>query len=186
MYIVAGLGNPGDKYLYTRHNCGFLTIDYLCQEHNIKLTKVKYKSLYGEGIIGGKKVILVKPQTFMNNSGEAISELMSFYKISNENLIIIYDDTSLPVGKLRLRSKGSAGGHNGIKSIISHINSDIFNRIKIGIGAPLHSDFDLADYVLGSFSKQEQKEMFESFKNASAAVAEIINSGITSAMNKYN
>lgn len=186
MYIIAGLGNPGKEYETTRHNIGFETIDYLSDKYNVRVNKLKFKSLYGETNIGGEKVFLVKPQTFMNLSGEAIREFSAFYKVPAENIIIINDDISLAVGKMRIRRKGSAGGHNGLKSIIYQLNTDNFPRIKIGVGAPENKDYDLANYVLGRFSKEEISVLEDIIINASEAIEEIIKRGIDSAMNKYN
>ena len=134
MYLIAGLGNPGEKYVATRHNMGFSAIDYISQKNNIDVKKSKHKAIIGEGILGGEKVVLAKPQTFMNLSGDSIREIADWYKIDNDKIIILYDDISLPVGTIRIREKGSAGGHNGIKSIILNLNSDVFGRIKIGVG----------------------------------------------------
>lgn len=185
MYLIVGLGNPGDKYTFTRHNAGFLAIDYISQKHNIEIKKLKHKAMIGEGIISGKKVVLAKPQTFMNLSGESIRELVSWYKVEQKNIIVIYDDVSMPVGSLRIREKGSAGGHNGIKSIILNLNSDEFPRFKLGINEK-PSEYNLADYVLGKFTSTEQKVMFDTFEKANLAVEEFITNGIQSAMNKYN
>lgn len=185
MYLIAGLGNPGKQYFATRHNIGFNAIDYISQKHNIDVTKIKYKGLIGEGNIAGEKVILLKPQTFMNLSGESVREAAAFHKIPPENVIIIHDDISLPVGTLRIREKGSAGGHNGLKSIIAHLNSQDFPRMKIGVGAP-QPDKDLADYVLGKFSKEEEKTLFDVLTRVCDAVSEYIRNGGASAMNKYN
>lgn len=185
MYLIVGLGNPGDKYTFTRHNAGFLAIDYISQKHNIEIKKLKHKAMIGEGIISGKKVVLAKPQTFMNLSGESIRELVSWYKVEQKNIIVIYDDVSMPVGSLRIREKGSAGGHNGIKSIILNLNSDEFPRFKLGINEK-PSEYNLADYVLGKFTSTEQKVMFDTFEKANLAVQEFITNGIQSAMNKYN
>lgn len=186
MYLVAGLGNPGNKYEMTRHNIGFHTIDYIADELGVKIKKLKYKSLYGEGEINGEKVLLVKPQTFMNNSGESIIDFVNFFKIPVENVIIISDDISLDAGRIRIRGKGSAGGHNGLKSIIYHLNSDQFPRVRIGVGAPQHEDYDLADFVLGRFTKDEIPILEEAIIKADKAVKEIIACGYESAMNKYN
>ena len=163
-YLVAGLGNPGSNYEMTRHNIGFHVIDYIADELGIKVKKLKYKALYGEGTVNGSKVLFVKPQTFMNNSGESIVEFVNFFKIPVENVIIISDDVSLDAGRLRVRGKGSAGGHNGLKSIIYHLNSDQFPRVRIGIGLPQHEDYDLAGYVLGRFSKDEIPVFEEAIK----------------------
>ena len=186
MYIIAGLGNPGKKYEGTRHNIGFDTLDVIASKNNIKFNKTKFRADFGEGIIGGEKVILVKPQTFMNLSGESIRPLRDFYKVPDENIIIIYDDISLPLGKLRLRGKGSAGGHNGMKSIIYQLNTDIFPRIKIGVGAPPHEDFDLADYVLGKFGKDEIEILTKTVDRVNDTVESIIRNGVEKTMSKFN
>lgn len=186
MYIIAGLGNPESKYDHTRHNIGFHAIDVLCDKYNIRLNKLKFKACFGDGIIGGEKVILAKPQTYMNLSGESIRDMAAFYKIPTENIIIIFDDISLDTGRMRIRPTGSAGGHNGIKSIIYQLNSDNFPRIKLGIGAPPHSDFDLADYVLGRFTSEEIKTLEPVLLDTADAVECIIKNGIERAMNKYN
>lgn len=186
MYIIAGLGNPGREYVNTRHNIGFEAVDTIASKYNIKINKEKFKGLYGEGYISGEKVILIKPQTFMNLSGESIREFAKWYKTEPENIIIIYDDVSLPVGKLRIRPKGSAGGHNGMKSIIYQLNTDVFPRIKIGVGAPLNKDYDLADYVLGKFSKEETDVLIKTVIKASEAVETIVRSGTDKAMAEYN
>lgn len=184
MYLIAGLGNPGDKYFRTRHNVGFAGIDYISQKCGIAVKKLKHKALLGEGSIAGERVVLVKPQTFMNLSGESIAEIAAWYKIPNENIIIIYDDISLETGSIRIREKGSAGGHNGIKSIILQLNSDVFGRIKIGVGG--NGDRDLTDYVLSKFSDDDAKVIFNSLEVACLAVEEYIKNGARSAMNKYN
>ena len=186
MYLIAGLGNPGTKYEMTRHNIGFHTIDYIADELGVKVKKLKYKGLYGECEIGGEKVLLLKPQTFMNLSGESIVEFVKFFKIPVENVIIISDDISLDTGRIRVRPKGSAGGHNGLKSIIYMLSSDAFPRIRIGVGAPGHSDYDLADYVLGKFSKDEIPVLEDAIIKAYKAAQEIIKRGVGSAMNKFN
>lgn len=186
MYIIAGLGNPGREYEMTRHNIGFEVIDYMADKYNVKVNKLKFKSLFTEISIAGEKVYLMKPQTYMNLSGEAIREFSAFYKIPAQNIIIINDDISLERGKIRLRRKGSAGGHNGLKSIIYQLKTDEFPRIKMGVGAPTHEDYDLADYVLGRFSKEEIPILEEAIIKASKAAEEIIKRGIDSAMNKYS
>lgn len=183
MFLVVGLGNPGDKYDGTRHNIGFETIDYISSKYNIDVTRVKFKGVIGEGFIGGEKVILLKPTTYMNLSGESVREAMSFYKLTEEDIVIIYDDISLEVGKIRIREKGSAGGHNGIKSIISNINTDVFPRIKIGVGQPTG---DLVSHVLGRFSKEEAEDLKEVIEVSSKAVEIIMKSGTKDAMNKLN
>ncbi|MDU5109816.1 MAG: aminoacyl-tRNA hydrolase [Clostridium sp.] len=183
MFLVVGLGNPGDKYDGTRHNIGFEAIDYISSKYNIDVTRVKFKGVIGEGFIGGEKVILLKPTTYMNLSGESVREAMSFYKLTEEDIVIIYDDISLEVGKIRIREKGSAGGHNGIKSIISNINTDVFPRIKIGVGQPTG---DLVSHVLGRFSKEESEDLKEVIEVSSKAVEIIMKSGTKDAMNELN
>ncbi len=186
MYVVAGLGNPGAQYDMTRHNIGFHTIDYIADKRGARLNKLKFKSLYGECTICSEKVYLVKPQTYMNLSGDSIGEIASFYKIPPENIIIINDDISLDTGRIRVRPKGSAGGHNGLKSIIQRLGTDEFPRVKIGVGAPDREDHDLADYVLGRFTKDEIPIMEKAIMKADEAVEEIIRGGVQSAMNKCN
>lgn len=186
MYLIAGLGNPGKQYEMTRHNIGFHTIDYIADQLKVKVKKLKYKALYGECEIAGEKVYLVKPQTFMNLSGDSIGEFAEFYKLKPQNIIIINDDISLDTGRIRVRPKGSAGGHNGLKSIIYRLGSDEFPRVKMGVGAPKHEDYDLADFVLGRFTKEEIPVMEKAIIKAAAAVEEIIKNGVESAMNKYN
>lgn len=186
MYLIAGLGNPGRQYEMTRHNIGFHTIDYIADKYSVKVNKLKFKALYGETSIGGEKAYLIKPQTFMNLSGESLIEFSRFYKVEPENIIVINDDISLETGRIRVRQKGSAGGHNGLKSIIYQLQSDNFPRVKMGVGSPSHADYDLADYVLGRFTKDEIPVMEEAIIKASKAVEEIIKNGAESAMNKYN
>ncbi len=186
MYIIAGLGNPGRQYNMTRHNIGFETLDYMADRLGVKLNKLKFKAVYGEGRIGDERVFLVKPQTYMNLSGESIRDMSEFYKIPPENIIVIHDDISLEAGRLRIRAKGSAGGHNGLKSIIYQLQSDSFPRIKIGVGAPANKDYELADYVLGRFTKEEIPVLRESIIRAADGAEEIIKRDINSAMNKFN
>lgn len=186
MYLIAGLGNPGRQYDMTRHNIGFEVIDYMADQYNVKVKKLKFKGLYADTVIGGEKVILLKPQTFMNLSGESIQDFAAFYKIPVENIIIINDDINLAAGRLRIRAKGSAGGHNGLKSIIYRLNSDNFPRIRIGVDSPLREKVDLADFVLARFSKEEIPVLEESIIRAKKAAEEIIINGTESAMNKYN
>ncbi len=186
MYIIAGLGNPGRRYVNSRHNVGFETLDAVAAKYNIDVKKVKFNGIYGEGKIEGERVVLVKPQTFMNLSGECIRDFKNWYKTEDTQIIIIYDDISLPLGKMRIRPKGSAGGHNGVKSIIYQLGSEVFPRIKIGVGAPDNPDYDLADYVLGKFSATEIKELVPTAVKAAEAVGEIIKNGTESAMSKYN
>lgn len=159
--IIVGLGNPGEKYTYTRHNAGFLAIDYLCQRHGFKCDRLKFKSLCGEVTIDGVRALVLKPQTFMNLSGEAIREACDFYKISPENIIVISDDASFDVGKLRIRKNGSAGGHNGLKSVIECLNSDAFPRIKLGVGQKPNPDYDIADWVLARLPKEKEPVFFK-------------------------
>lgn len=186
MYLVAGLGNPGSTYNMTRHNIGFEVIDYMADEYGAKVKKLKFKGLYAEVNIAGEKTILLKPQTYMNLSGESIRDFAAFFKIPTENIIIINDDINLEAGVLRIRRNGSAGGHNGLKSIIYQLNSDQFPRIRIGVGKPRHQEEDLADFVLSRFSKEEIPILEEAIIKTKKAVEEIIKSGIESAMNKYN
>ena len=186
MYIIAGLGNPGKKYVNSRHNVGFDTLDAVAAKYNIDVKKVKFNGIYGEGTIEGEKVVLVKPQTFMNLSGECIRDFKNWYKVENDQIIIIYDDISLPLGKMRIRPKGSAGGHNGIKSIIYQTGSEVFPRVKIGVGSPENPDYDLADYVLGHFSKGEIEVLVPGAVKAAEAVGEIIKNGTEKAMSKFN
>ena len=185
MYLIAGLGNPTLQYAGTRHNIGFDTITRICDDNNIMLTSKKHKALIGQGILGGEKVILAQPQTYMNNSGESVAEIARYYKLAPDNIIIIYDDISLPVGQLRIRGKGSAGGHNGIKSIIKCLGSENFLRIKIGVGEK-PDNRDLADYVLSRFSNEDNVIIREALGEAAKACECIISQGMQSAMNKYN
>lgn len=186
MIVIAGLGNPTDKYRGTRHNVGFEAIDRISSDYGITVETYKHKALCGKGIIAGQKVLLMKPQTFMNNSGEAIREAMDFYKINPEDeLIVIYDDISLAEGRLRIRAKGSAGGHNGIKSIIAYTGTEKFKRIKIGVGEK-PDRMDLADYVLGHFSPEDKKRIEKAVANVSNAVEIMIEKDINAAMNQYN
>lgn len=186
MYLIVGLGNPGKQYDMTRHNIGFHTIDYIADKYGARMTKLKFKAVYGECTIADERVYLVKPQTYMNLSGDSVAEMAQFYKIPPENIIVINDDISLDTGRIRVRKKGSAGGHNGLKSIIYRLNSDAFPRVKMGVGAPKHEDYDLADFVLGRFTKEEIPVMEEAIKKAETAVYEIIKNGAESAMNKCN
>ncbi len=185
-WLIVGLGNPGSKYECTRHNIGFLALDTLGGIHRIPITRAKYKALIGQGTIAGKSVLLMKPQTFMNLSGEAVREAASFYGIPPERVLVLFDDVSMTPGKLRIRAKGSAGGHNGIKSIISQLGSDAFPRIKLGVGAPPHPDYDLADWVLGTFTKAEQETLTPCIDRACGAVSTILTQGTAQAANQYN
>ena len=184
MYLIAGLGNPGEKYKYTRHNVGFTAIDYLSAVYKISVKKIKFRSLLGEGIIGGERVILAKPSTFMNNSGEAVGEIARYYKIPPENVIIIYDDVALDTGRLRIRPSGSDGGHNGMKSIIYHLQSDAFPRVRIGVGKV--SGAELANHVLGTFSKEDGVRVTRCIKETDKITEEIISRGVSAVMNKFN
>ncbi len=184
-YIVAGLGNPGSQYENTRHNAGFITIDALAQKLDIKVDRIKYKSLCTTGIINDKKVLLMKPSTYMNNSGQAIVEAMSFFKVPPEKVIIVFDDISLDVGKMRIRRKGSDGGHNGMKSIIYLSGSDMFPRVKVGIGHKPEK-WNLADWVLSTFSESETKLIKETAEKACDAISLIVDGKTDKAMNLYN
>lgn len=185
-YLVVGLGNPGDKYFHTRHNAGFLALDFISQKVNAKIDRSKFKALCGEAVVGGKRVLLMKPQTFMNNSGEAVAEAAKFYKIAPENIIVIFDDISLDVGRMRVRRDGSAGGHNGIKSIIACIGSEKFPRIKIGVGQKPHPDFDLADWVLSEFSKEDKEKLFNMFGYSYDGLLKLLENDIDGAMQLCN
>lgn len=185
MYLIAGLGNPTREYEKTRHNVGFEAIDILADKAGTTVTEKKHKALYGKGFIGGQKVILAKPQTYMNLSGESIREIADFYKIEPENIIILCDDINLPEGQLRIRLKGSAGGHNGLKNIISHLGTQEFPRIRIGVGEKPRG-MDLADYVLGRFPKEQQALMEEAYRDAADAACMMIEDGPNAAMNHYN
>lgn len=186
MYIIAGLGNPSKEYEGTRHNAGFQVIDRIAEKYNISVDAKKHRALIGKGMIAGQKVILAKPQTFMNLSGESIRSLLDYYKIDEENeLIIIYDDISLEPGQIRIRAKGSAGGHNGIKNIIQHLGGQVFPRIKVGVGEK-PPKMDLADYVLGHFSKEEKEQMDEGYEHAMHALELMLMGEISEAMNEYN
>ncbi len=184
--MIVGLGNPGGKYEITRHNAGFLCADLFAESMNTEIKRLKYHALTAEVNIDGHRCLLMKPQTFMNNSGEAVGEAAKFYKIPAEKVIVMFDDISLPIGKLRVRRKGSAGGHNGIKSIISHLGSENFPRVKIGVGAKPHPDYDLADWVLASFKKEDFPALKEAMVNAGEAVKLIVNGNTDKAMNLYN
>ena len=185
MYLIAGLGNPTREYEKTRHNVGFEAIDILADKAGTTVTEKKHKALYGKGYIGGQKVILAKPQTYMNLSGESIREIADFYKIEPENIIILCDDINLSEGQLRIRLKGSAGGHNGLKNIISHLGTQEFPRIRIGVGEKPRG-MDLADYVLGRFPKEQQAVMEEAYRDAAEAACMMIEDGADAAMNHYN
>lgn len=185
-WLIVGLGNPGTKYTNTRHNCGWLTLERLSEKYNLKLTRVKFKSLCSEAVISGHKCLVMKPTTFMNASGEAVVEAMNFYKIPIENVLVISDDVSLDVGKTRVKRKGTDGGQKGLRSIIQLTGSDNFPRVKVGVGAKPHPDYDMADWVLSSFTKQEQPKMVEAFDNAVSAIELIVDGKTDVAMNRYN
>lgn len=185
-FIIAGLGNPGTDYENTRHNIGFMTIDTLCEKYKVKCKKLKFKSLTCDMMISGKRCLVMKPGTFMNKSGEAVTEAMSFYKIPPEHTIIVYDDISLEPGKMRIRRKGSDGGHNGIKNIIYLSGADTFPRIKMGVGAKPHPDYNLADWVLGHFKAEDKDKLEQCFDNAVSALELMVNGKVDAAMNKYN
>ena len=185
MYVVVGLGNPGKDYTNTRHNVGFNTVDLIGKRNSINLNKIKFNSIYGEGNIGGEKILLVKPQTYMNNSGTSVRDISQYYKIPIENIIVIVDDIDIDFSSVKLRAKGSAGSHNGLKSIINHLQKEEFPRVKVGIGKKYENQ-DLADFVLSRFSKDEQVDIDMSVITAAEAVESIIKDGIDTAMNKYN
>ena len=185
MYIIVGLGNPSKQYEGTRHNAGFMTLDVLADRYNIDISEKKHKALCGKGVIEGNKVVLLKPQTFMNLSGESVRAAADFYKVAPEEIIVIYDDISLGPGQLRVRKKGSAGGHNGMKNIIAHLGTQDFPRIRVGVGEK-PAGMDLADYVLGRFSKGERELLEEAFKEGARAAVAILCDGIESAMNQFN
>ncbi|MBQ2903262.1 MAG: aminoacyl-tRNA hydrolase [Clostridia bacterium] len=185
-YLIVGLGNPGRQYELTRHNAGFLFADLLADKNNIKINKIQFKSVTASIELGGHKCLLMKPQTFMNNSGEAVKQAAAFYKIPPEKIIVVFDDISLPCGKLRIRRKGSAGGHNGIKSIIYLMNSDNFPRVKLGVGEKPHPDYDLADWVLSNFKKDEISALREAAEKACDAVELLVQGETDKAMSNFN
>ena len=185
-WLIVGLGNPGDQYENTRHNVGFRALDELAEIANVSVQKLKYKALTNTATVSGCKVLLMKPVTYMNLSGEAVGEAARFFKIPPERVIVLSDDTSLPVGKLRIRKSGSAGGHNGLKSIIQHLGTDQFPRIKIGVGEKPHPDYDMADWVLGKFPPADKKVIDEMVQKAAKAVEYYIKDGPEKAMGKFN
>lgn len=184
MYIIAGLGNPGRKYENTRHNIGFIALDLLAERNDIKINKIKHKALVGEGRIFGQKVLLVKPQTYMNLSGQSLREVMAYYKEDMEKLVVIYDDIDIPMGTVRIRKKGSAGTHNGMRSVVQCLSSDQFPRIRIGLGDGRKGE--LKDFVIGGFSKEEKEPLEEAVTRAVLAAECIVEKGIDKAMNEYN
>lgn len=185
MHVIAGLGNPGAKYDRTRHNIGFIALDWIAAQYRIPVDRSKFRALIGDGVIQGERVILVKPQTFMNNSGESIQEILHFYKLPPQNLIVIYDDIDLDVGNIRIRPSGSSGTHNGMRSIVQHLSSEQFPRIRIGVGKP-PAKMDLADYVLSGFLDEERKKLGEVVERTSLAAAAMLTAGTEAAMNRYN
>ena len=185
MYLIVGLGNPEVEYSKTRHNMGFNTINKIAQQYHIEINKTKFQGLYESAIIEEQKVILVKPQTYMNLSGNCVKEIVDFYKISKEEILVIYDDMDIEPGKIKIRKKGSAGGHNGMKSIIQMLGTEEFSRIRIGIGRPEHNG-DEINYVIGAIPEEEIPKLEEGVEKAKEAVIEILKNGIDSAMNKFN
>ncbi len=185
-HIVVGLGNPGDKYFYTRHNAGFLTMDYISQRCNATVNRSKFKAIVGEGNIAGKRILLMKPQTMMNASGDAVFEAMNFYKIPAENIIVISDDVNLDVGRIRVRKSGSDGGQRGLRSIIYRLGTDAFPRIKMGVGQKPHPDYDLAAWVLSEFSAQDKKDLFDAFGCAYCGLEKILSGDFDGAMQLCN
>ena len=183
MYLIAGLGNPGREYEKTRHNVGFTAIDYLAYDANINVSKIKFKGIYGDGLIAGEKCILLKPQTYMNLSGESIREACEYFKIDPSKIIILYDDVDIEPGKIRIRPKGSAGGHNGMKSIIYQLQNDEFIRVRFGVGKAEH---DMVNHVLGKFSEEDGVKVSDAIRNLPEIVSLIITKGVADAMNKFN
>ena len=185
-WLVVGLGNPGPKYEWTRHNVGFLVVDELAERASIPVQKLKYKALTNTTVIGGQSVLLMKPTTYMNLSGESVGQAARFYKIPPERVLVISDDVSLPAGKLRIRRSGSAGGHNGLKNIIAHLGTDAFPRIKVGVGGKPHPDYDMADWVLGKLSGEDKKAVDAAVERAADAVERYIQDGPDKAMSLFN
>lgn len=185
-HLVVGLGNPGDKYTFTRHNTGFMALDFIAEKCGVRVDRARFKSLCADARIGEHRVLLMKPQTFMNLSGEAVREAADFYKIPPENILVLFDDINFDVGVMRIRRNGSDGGHNGIKSIIYQLNSDAFPRVKIGVGKKPSPDYDLADYVLGTYSDADKKTLFSMFSWVYDGVELILSGQIDKAMNLYN
>ncbi|CEQ25619.1 peptidyl-tRNA hydrolase [[Clostridium] sordellii] len=185
MYVIVGLGNPGKQYEHTRHNVGFDVIDILAKEYGISVTKIKHKALIGEGRVGSEKVILVKPQTYMNLSGETLIDIYNYYKVDSNNIVVIYDDIDLEVGKIRIRKKGSGGTHNGMRSILKCLGTNEFPRVRIGVSKPRQGQ-DLADFVLSRFRKEEADDIQDGLEKAAKAVDCMIIENLDLAMNKYN
>ena len=185
-WLIVFLGNPGPRYEMTRHNAGFMAADAMAKEKNVNINKARFKALTATCDIGGESVLLMKPQTFMNLSGDAVAQAVRFYKIPPEHVIVVSDEVSLPIGKLRIRTKGSAGGHNGLKDIIAKLGTDAFPRIRIGVGAPPHPDYDMADWVLSSFKNQDAEDMLAAAARAAQAAQCYITQGADRAMNRFN
>lgn len=185
-YIVVGLGNPGEKYTFTRHNAGFLAMDFISQKLNCKINKVKFKSLVGDSVIGGHRVLLMKPQTYMNNSGEAVREAVDFYKIPAERVIVISDDVAQAPGRMRIRKSGSAGGQKGLNSIITHLGTQEFTRIRIGVGEKPNPEYDMADWVLGKIPEADQKKLFSIFECVNDSLSLLLDGKVDDAMGKFN
>ena len=185
-WLLVGLGNPGDHYAKTRHNVGFRAIDALAKRLGVKVDRAKFRGLYGQAVFKGQKLILLTPQTFMNNSGLSVMDAARFYKLPPERVIVIFDDISLDVGRLRVRADGSAGGHNGIKSIIGGLNSQAFPRVKIGVGAKPHPDYELADWVLSNFSASEETMLAPAIERAAEAALAVLTDGVPAAANRFN
>jgi PTH1 family peptidyl-tRNA hydrolase len=186
-WLIVGLGNPGTQYAKTRHNMGFLTMDLLAERLKVKIDRIKFKAVIGQAEFGGARCLLMKPQTYMNLSGEAVHEAAQFYKISPEHILVLYDDVSLPVGKIRVRPSGSAGGHNGIKNIIAHLGTDVFPRVKIGTGQPGDPEHDMIAWVIGEPSQQEKKLLLDAFdRTIGAAECIVAHNGCQEAMNRFN
>ena len=185
-WLVVGLGNPGEKYEWTRHNMGFLVIDELADRLDIPVKRLKFRALTNTAVLGGQSVLLMKPTTYMNLSGESVGQAARFYKLPPERVLVISDDVALPQGKLRVRRSGSAGGHNGLKNIISHLGSDQFPRVKVGVGQKPHPDADMVNWVLGTFTGPDRKAMEETISRAADAVTVLLQHGIDQAMSSYN
>ena len=185
-WLIVFLGNPGPRYEMTRHNAGFMAADAMAKEKNVNINKARFKALTATCDIGGESVLLMKPQTFMNLSGDAVAQAVRFYKIPPEHVIVVSDEVSLPIGKLRIRTKGSAGGHNGLKDIIAKLGTDAFPRIRIGVGTPPHPDYDMADWVLSSFKNQDAEDMLAAAARAAQAAQCYITQGAERAMNRFN
>lgn len=185
-WLIVGLGNPGREYERSRHNVGWRAVELLAGEAGVKIDRAKFRGLSRNCSLAGQKVLLLKPETYMNNSGEAVQLAAMFYKVPIDRILVLSDDISLPVGKIRVRAEGSAGGHNGLKSVISHLGSQDFPRIRIGVGAKPHPDYDLADWVLSSFTPQEEKELAPALEHAAAAALELLKNGPQAAASRYN